>query len=119
MPRFTPSSFVSRAALAGTVCLALSSCREAHSALAPVTEEAAGIAKIWWVFLVVCVAVYLVVIAVMLTAAMKNRERTREIPSPLKIENQAEHRTHRLVTGAAFATAVILLGLLGVDLWVQ
>jgi cytochrome c oxidase subunit 2 len=98
----------------------LTGCQQAHSVLAPATPEAAGIARIWWVFFAVCAAVYVVIVLTVIGVGIKHRRSSeRSPPAPLKIEGSSEHLTHRVLTWATAVTAVILIGLLTADLWVQ
>src|SRR4051812_43205684 len=81
--------------------LALAGCQRAHSALAPATSEAAGIAKIWWVFFALSTAVYLIIVALVIGAAVKHRRSSQPIPvSPLRPEPATEMRIHRTIMGA-------------------
>jgi len=119
MNRFRRISRLAVAAIAALGCGLLASCRDAHSVLAPVSEEAAGIARIWWIFLAVCTAVYLVIVALVVMLLKKPRDTAAQMPASLTPEPQAERRTHRLIVMGAGVTTVILLGLLLADLWVE
>ena len=83
--------------------------------LNPVSPEASSIANIWWIFFGTCGAVYIIVIAVLLIATWRKRKNQGEA-----VSNPAQdQRARKAVTGAAIATAVILVILLGSDLAIQ
>jgi cytochrome c oxidase subunit 2 len=100
--------------------LAAAGCQQARSILAPVTPEADGIARIWWVFFAVCTVIYMVIVGIVVALALKSRTALEELPPPaLAVEAPAERRVHRAVKWATAGTGVILLALLTADLCVQ
>ncbi|HEU5078929.1 MAG TPA: cytochrome c oxidase subunit II [Opitutaceae bacterium] len=112
---------ITKPAVLPAVGIILAGCGRAHSALSPVSPEAADIARIWWIFFVVCAAVYIVVALLVVGArwCRGNSNSTAGIPPPLKVEASQELRTERIVLWATVVTALILVSLLGADLWVQ
>jgi cytochrome c oxidase subunit 2 len=79
-----------------------------HSATDAVSPEAGRIAELWWLLFAVCSLVFLLVVGFMLYATLRSgaaRDRSSGQPS-------AERRVARLVGGAAFVSAVVLVALL-------
>src|SRR5579871_2011964 len=90
------------------VALVLSSatgCAVSHqSALNPAGRQAGSIAELWWFFLVLLGAIFVIVVA--LTAASLFRA------NPSVSTDQTERKLTRVVGAATIATVLILLGLI-------
>jgi cytochrome c oxidase subunit II len=96
--------------------LALAACSGDVEALEPAGVQAARIHGLWTLFYSVCVAVYVVVLAVVVVGAIRRRMPRDEDPSfVLEPEESDERRSVFRVAGAVGVTATLLLVLLGAD----
>jgi cytochrome c oxidase subunit II len=94
--------------LAGALLLA--GCGGIQSVLDPAGPGAAHIGSIWWLMLIVCAAVYVAVMAALLWAISRRRERGLEHRSaPLPLEPQRERRMGQVVGVGVALTAAILI----------
>jgi cytochrome c oxidase subunit 2 len=80
---------------------------EAQSSLDPAGPQAGRISRLWWLMLVVCSAVFILVMAALLYSLVRARQRNRVAAGP-----DAERQMTRVVSGATITTLVILFGLL-------
>lgn len=95
--------------------LVLSACSGSQNMLNPAGPQADRISTLWWTFLYIGAAVYVIVIAVMLVGVMRARRHTHSLEPILEPEPASERRTTRIVIGAVGVTAFILIALLVVD----
>ena len=89
-----------------------------QSALAPAGEQAARIAQLWWVFLWVLTAVFVIVASFLFFAILRSRREPRESAAELVAlipEEGSERRASRIVIAALIATVAILFALLLYD----
>ena len=88
------------------------------STLDPAGPAAALIARLWWVLLAICLAVFVVVCALLLHAALRRRDRDPvDLPSPRFPSAAAERRTVGwALLGGAGIPAVILVGIFAVSM---
>jgi cytochrome c oxidase subunit 2 len=98
-----------RRAYAGlsAIFLFFTNCRGLQSAVDPAGPQAGRISKLWWVMLIVCSAVFVIVMAVLLYSVFRARRRNRVADEP-----GTEQRLTRTISGATIATLVIMFGLL-------
>ena len=83
-----------------------------HEVLRPVSAQAADIAQLWHVTLVVCTVVFAAVLAALAVALLTRVVRSEEPPPPPgSAADPAERRAHQAVAGAVVGT-VLLLGFL-------
>ncbi len=82
--------------------LALGACDPAESALTPAGPQAGRIATLWWVWLSVLVAIYVLVLAALAWATFRRRRETDDIGERPEIDR-------KLGRGLAGVTAVIVL----------
>jgi cytochrome c oxidase subunit 2 len=78
-----------------------------QSALDPAGPQAGRISRLWWLMLIVCTAVFILVIAALIYSVVRAHRRNSIADEPA-----AERRMTRAVSGATIATLVILFGLL-------
>src|SRR4051794_19922413 len=78
-----------------------------QNTLHPAGPQAARIAHLWWVFVAVCTAVYVIVIAFVFVAWARGRRRTEPV-----VSEEHDHRLGTYVAAAGGATAVALVILL-------
>ena len=114
----TPRTPSAVSLLLSVATLLAAGCQKAHSALAPVTPEASGIARLWWVFFGVCVAVYIIVMLWVVTARARKRT-TPSAPPSAAVDVAQEGKLHQVIGWSAAATAVIVVALLIADLALQ
>ena len=88
----------------------LAGCAESTAVLAPAAEETAAIEGLWWIFLTVSVVVFIVVIGLLLYGALVAG------PPDEGREGEDERRRTRAVAAGVLVTALVLLGLLTVNL---
>ncbi len=92
-----------------TALLAIS---EIQSALAPAGTQAMRISQLWWVYLTVLSAIF-VLVAIALFIALSRRHAVAELPAPPFAPGEAsERRTSTAVTLCVIATVIILFVLL-------
>jgi cytochrome c oxidase subunit 2 len=94
--------------VAGLVAPALAWGQGAQDALRPAGPQAAQILKLWNLTLIVCCAVFAMVLAAMVVALVRGRRKRAGTQA-------AERRAGRWVSGAAVLSAVLLAGLLAAD----
>jgi cytochrome c oxidase subunit 2 len=87
-----------------------------QNALQPAGIQAAHIAKLWNLSLIVCGAVFALVLIATLVALVRNRRRPADDESPnLTSLVQPERRAQRVVTGISVASVAVLVGLIVAD----
>lgn len=82
-------------------------CRGLQSAVDPAGPQAGRISKLWWVMLIICSAVFVIVMAVLVYSLFRTRRQNRAADGP-----DAERRLTKIISGATLATLVILFALL-------
>jgi cytochrome c oxidase subunit 2 len=89
--------------------LALTGCGGAQSILDPAGPIARELARLWWTFVAVCGAIYLLVLATLLAATLLRRRRgADEAPDP---EPQDERGGAVVVAGASALSVLVVFGL--------
>jgi cytochrome c oxidase subunit 2 len=96
------------AALVAAATLSMA-CHGEQAALDAVGREAASIGRLFWIFFGVCTAVFVVVLAVLAVALLRSPGQSDPEPDVPSEEMPRERRRVLVVSGAAGATAVILL----------
>lgn len=93
-------------------CFFLSSCRGSQSALDSAGVQSDRLANLWWIFFYVCTAVYLIVMAVLLTAFFRARRESKranaETAPDVSPDQTAENRLSNIIKGAVAVTLIIL-----------
>src|SRR4051812_44888547 len=75
--------------------LLFTSCRGLQSAVDPAGPQAGRISKLWWVMLIICAAVFVIVMAVLLYSIFRARRRNRVADEP-----GAQQRLTKIISGA-------------------
>jgi cytochrome c oxidase subunit 2 len=100
---------MSRAPFIACVLL-LPGCSGIQSALDPAGPGAARIGTIWWLMLIVCTAVYILVMALLLWAIARRRRHGREHGlAPVPPEHRRERRIGQVIAAGVALTAAILI----------
>jgi cytochrome c oxidase subunit II len=95
--------------LLGAACaLPLAGCIGWQSALAPHGPQAGSLLRLTWVFVIVCAAVWILVVATLAGAVLRRRTIRRE---PLALEARRERRLAAVVTAATVATVLVITAL--------
>lgn len=80
-----------------------------QSILGAAGPGAGAIEWVWWVFLWICTAVFVVVLCATIAAALHGRR-------PASVDVAADRRVERVIAGAGIVTVVLLFVLLGADI---
>jgi cytochrome c oxidase subunit 2 len=86
---------------------------DAHNVLVPAGSDAASVARLWWVFLVICSVVYALVIGALWLAIYRARRRNA-VPA-VAAAARSDARARLAVATAVAASALVLLGMLAAD----
>jgi cytochrome c oxidase subunit II len=91
---------------------ALLSCGGRQSVVDSAGVQADGLESLWWIFLAVCTAVYLIVMAVLIAAFMRNRRADASTGPETSPDAAAERRAANIVKGAVAVTLVTMFALM-------
>jgi cytochrome c oxidase subunit 2 len=83
-----------------------------HNALDAMGPQAAHIVDLWRIFLWVCTAVFVAILAGLAYVLWRRPRAANDTPPDLSSVNRAEPRTRRNVTGAVAASVLLLLALI-------
>jgi cytochrome c oxidase subunit II len=101
----------------GCAAAAMGDAGRQQSALNPAATQAEYVSRLWWIFVAICSAVYVLVIVFLAVALARRRSGMQKAPKdstngPIALEPGREKRVLVVVSGAVAATVVILFALL-------
>ena len=99
-------------ALLPIIATGLTAYGRVQSALDPAGPDAARISRLWWLMVIVCTAVFLLVLAFLLQGIYRARRRDAAAN-----DDQSRERMTRAVTAATTVTVLILFVLLVASVW--
>lgn len=89
--------------------LVLSGCSGTHSALDPAGPQARHISNLYWLFFIVCVIVWVLVVAAALIAAFRKRAQTGRDMLAVEPEDPARERRLTIIVSTCVAITIIIL----------
>lgn len=99
---------ISKCLPALVVSLSVSSCGGIHNAINPAGPQAGNISRVWWLMLVVCTVVF-VLVMIALLLGLKKANRDEQLTAPvLEPPVESERRRRMVVISALVMTVVIL-----------
>ena len=98
--------------LAVVASLSLNTSAASQSALDAAGIQAARLESLWWLFFYICAAVYVIVMAVLLTALFRRPKADASQAPDIKPDQGKESRAGSVVKTAVGVTAVIIFGLM-------
>jgi cytochrome c oxidase subunit II len=91
------------------LCIAALSA-DGQSALSPSADQAQRISSVWWLLFYVCAAVYVVVLAFTLIAAVRRKRRGTITDAPVEPREPKQERRMKIAVGSGIALTIVILG---------
>lgn len=93
-------------------CAALASCGGPQNALDSAGVQAGRLESLWWVFFWVCAVVYVIVMAILVIAFLRNRRADEKSAPELLPDPAREQRVSNIVKGAVGISIIVLFTLM-------
>ena len=84
-------------------------CSGNQSVLDPAANHAHRISGVWWLLFYVCVAIYVIVLALTIVASLRSKERSTITDAPVKPKEPRQERRLTLAVGSGVALTILIL----------